>query len=92
MTAEDHPVRPAGPAGRVPRRTALARLAAASAVLTVLLGADAVYLQLGRHQGGDRTNNFQLSDAGTVFIAAGLLLVLTLVVVTVWAHARRTVS
>lgn len=89
MTAEEHPVRPAG---RVPRRTALLRLAATSAVLTVLLGADAVFLQLGQHHTADRSNNFQLSDAGTLFIATGLLLVFTLVLFTVWRRARRAVS
>ncbi len=89
MIAEEQPVRPAG---RVPRRTALLRLAATSAVLTVLLGADAVFLQLGQHHTADRNNNFQLSDAATVFIATGLLLVLTLVLFTMWRHARRAVS
>jgi len=88
VTTEEQPVRPAG---RVPRPTALLRLAAISTLLTVLLGADAVSMQLSQHHTADRNNNFQLSDAATMFIATGLLFVLTLALFTLWQRARRVV-
>lgn len=87
MTPDEQPARPVG---NVPRRTALFRLALVSTVLTVLIGADALYMQSG-HQAVDKTNNFQLTDAGTLFVAAGLLFVLTAKLFVLWNNARRTV-
>lgn len=72
-----------------PRRSALRRLTAISAVVTVLLAVDALYMQVSGYH-ASTTNNFNFSDAATVFIAAGLLLLLTVVLLTLWRRAVRT--
>jgi uncharacterized membrane protein len=53
-------------------------LAIISAILTVLVGADAIYMIVTHYKPSD-SNNFNLSDGGTVVIAAVLLLILTIV-------------
>lgn len=60
------------------RAPALRRLTLIAAVLFVLVLADALYMQFSGYQAGTY-NNFHLTDAATVFIAAGFLAVLTFV-------------
>ncbi|MBO0847340.1 MAG: hypothetical protein J2P22_18220 [Nocardioides sp.] len=59
-------------------RVVFSRLAIIALVLTVLAFADATYMQVTHYQAGD-VNNFKLSDAATVFVAAGFLAALTIV-------------
>lgn len=73
---------------RVPRRTTLGRLTITSAVLTVLVGADAIYMEVAGYHASD-SNNFQLSDAATVFFAAGLLFICTIALFALWRQACR---
>ncbi len=70
------------------RVVGLRRLTAVSAVLFVLVLADACYMQFSNYQSGT-FNNFHLSDAATVFVAAGLLAVTT---VLLGALTRRAMS
>ena len=74
MTVHGHG--PASGPGQQRRRQGLMRMAVISAVLTVLLAADATYMSVSGY-GSDSTNNFHMSDAATVFVAAGLLLLVT---------------
>ncbi len=53
-------------------------LAIIAGVLTVLVGIDGIYM-LASHYNGDETQNFGLHDGATVLIAAGILLVITIV-------------
>lgn len=70
------------------RRTTLRRLALTSAVLTALVGADGLYMQVTGYHASD-SNNFQLSDAATVFFATGVLLICTLVLLAMCRQACR---
>jgi LPXTG-motif cell wall-anchored protein len=74
MTVHGHG--PASGTGQQRRRQGLMRMAVVSAVLTVLLAADATYMSVSGY-GSDSTNNFHMSDAATVFVAAGILLLVT---------------
>jgi hypothetical protein len=56
----------------------LRRIAIIGAVLTVLVAIDGIYM-LVSHYNGNETQNYHLPDGATVLIAAGLLLVLTIV-------------
>jgi len=64
------------------------QLAIVSAVLTVMLAADAVYMQLSGYHAQDR-NGFGLTDAGTVVVAAGMLLVFTIALFVLYRRAKR---
>ncbi len=48
------------------------------AVLTVLLAADGIYM-LVSHYNDNETANFNLPDGATVLIAAGILLIITVI-------------
>jgi hypothetical protein len=72
-------MRPAGSQRSEQART-LRRMAWITGVLTVLVGADGLYMQLNRYHPDD-VNNFHLSDGATVLIAAALLLLLTVLLV-----------
>jgi len=61
-------------------------MAVISAVLTVLLAADATYMSVSGY-GSDATNNFHLSDAATAFVAAGILLLVTAALLLVRSRA-----
>ena len=52
-----------------------------SAIMTVLLGIDGIYM-IATHYKKDDVNNFHLSDGGTVLVAALILLVLTIIAFT----------
>jgi hypothetical protein len=54
------------------------RIAIISAVLTVLLGLDGIYMTVAKYKAAD-VNQFKLSDGGTVIVAALILLVITIV-------------
>lgn len=54
------------------------RLAWVSLVLTILVGADGIYM-MARHYKPSDVNNYNLSDGGTVVIAAVLLMMITIV-------------
>ena len=54
----------------------LQRVAIVSAILTVLLGLDGVYL-VATNYAPDDTFNYNLSSGGTVLVAAGLMLIIT---------------
>ncbi|MDB4867916.1 MAG: hypothetical protein JWR03_2249 [Cohnella sp.] len=54
------------------------RIAVLSAVLTVLLGIDGIYMVATKYKGED-VNKFNLSDGGTVVAAAVLMLIITIV-------------
>ncbi|MFZ0216236.1 MAG: hypothetical protein WAM30_09900 [Candidatus Dormiibacterota bacterium] len=87
-SVRDH--QPPEPGARPPGRdVVLRRLAIASGVLTVLAAADALYMQLSGYHAAD-VNNFHLSDAGTVFVAAGLLLGVTVALLLLAARAARS--
>lgn len=53
-------------------------LAWLSLVLTVLVGADGIYMVASHYQPKD-VNNFHLSDGGTVIVAAVFLLIVTII-------------
>lgn len=61
----------------------LRRTAIAAAILTVLVGIDGLYMVLSNYHPGDTSNNgfgnFHPSDGQTVLVAAGLLLVVTII-------------
>ncbi|HKF39046.1 MAG TPA: hypothetical protein VKB35_19270 [Ktedonobacteraceae bacterium] len=61
----------------------LRRIAIVGAVLTVLVAADGLYMVLANYKPGDTSangfGNFHPSDGQTVLIAAGLLLIVTIV-------------
>jgi len=84
MTAHEHGPRSGTVQQR--RRQGLTRMAVISAVLTVLLAADATYMSVSGY-GSDATNNFHLSDAATVFVAAGILLLVTAALLLVRSRA-----
>jgi lysylphosphatidylglycerol synthetase-like protein (DUF2156 family) len=67
---------------------ALRRLTAIAAVAFVLVLADAFYMKFAAYQQGTY-NNFHLTDAATVFVAAGFLAVITLVLVGLSWRASR---
>ncbi|KLU60836.1 hypothetical protein CEB3_c28090 [Peptococcaceae bacterium CEB3] len=54
------------------------RIAILSAALTVLVGLDGVYMMATHYKPKD-VNSFNLSDGGTLMVAAGLLLLVTVV-------------
>ena len=66
-------------------------LAIISAVLTVLVGIDAIYMVASHYKPSD-VNNFNLSDGGTVVIAAVLLLILTVVAFVMSARQQRNAT
>lgn len=66
----------------------LRRLTAIAAAAFVLVLADAFYMKFAAYQKGT-FNNFHLTDAATVFIAAGFLAVITLVLVGLSWRASR---
>jgi len=68
------------------RQAHLGRLAVFGAVLTALVAADALYMHLTGYQPGDR-HRFGLSDAGELAVAAGLLAVVTVALLTLWRRA-----
>lgn len=66
-------------------------LAIISAVLTVLVGADGIYM-IATHYIPSDVNNFNLSDGGTVVIAAILLLILTFVAFVMSARQQQNAA
>jgi uncharacterized membrane protein YqhA len=73
---------------RRPQALALRRLTVIAGVVFVLVLADALYMKFSNYQQGTY-NNFHLDDATTVFIAAGFLAVITLVLVGLSRRAAR---
>ncbi len=57
------------------------------AVLTVLLAADGIYMLVSRYHDNE-TQNFHLPDGATVLIAAGILLVVTIIAFVMSARAN----
>ena len=57
------------------------------AVLTVLLAADGIYMLVSRYNGNE-TQNFHLPDGATVLIAAGILLVVTIIAFVMSARSN----
>lgn len=57
------------------------------AVLTVLLAADGIYMLVSRYKDNE-TANFGLPDGATVLIAAGILLVVTIIAFVMSARAN----
>ena len=70
----------------------LRRIAIVSAILTVLIAIDGLYMVLVNYQPDDTSNNgfgsFHPSDGQTVLIASGLLLVITVVAFILSARAK----
>jgi hypothetical protein len=93
MSQEPEPrvdrARRSGAGSQVSRSAALRRLSIVTAILTVLAAADALYMQLSGYHAAD-VNNFHMSDAATVFVAAALLLVLTVVLFVLSARAGQS--
>ena len=56
----------------------LRRIGIAGAILTVLVAIDGIYMLVSKYNGGE-TQNYNLPDGATVLIAAGILLVVTIV-------------
>lgn len=89
---------PAGQAGqagqkasrptRSSRASVLRRLSIIAGIAFVLVLADAFYMQFSNYQKGT-FNNFHLNDAATLFIAAGFLAVITLVLVGLYRRSAR---
>lgn len=57
------------------------------AVLTVLLAADGIYMLVSRYNDNE-TQNFHLPDGATVLIAAGILLIITIIAFVMSARAN----
>ncbi len=70
---------------------ALRRIATITAILTVLVAIDGIYMLVTRYNQGE-TQNYNLPDGATVLIAAGLLLVFTIVAFRLSIRASRTVA
>jgi len=70
---------------------ALRRIATITAILTVLVAIDGIYMLVTRYNQGE-TQNYNLPDGATVLIAAGLLLVFTIVAFGLSIRASRTVA
>ena len=70
----------------------LRRIAIVSAILTVLIAIDGLYMVLVNYKPDDTSGNgfasFHPSDGQTVLIAAGLLLVITVVAFILSARAK----
>ena len=70
----------------------LRRIAIVSTILTVLIAIDGLYMVLVNYKPDDTSNNgfasFHPSDGQTVLIAAGLLLVITVVAFILSARAK----
>lgn len=70
----------------------LRRIAIVGAVLTVLVAIDGLYMVLANYKPDDTSNNgfgsFHPSDGQTVLIAAGLLLVITIIAFVLSTRAR----
>lgn len=71
--------------------TTLRRIAIITAILTVLVAIDGIYMLVTRYNQGE-TQNYNLPDGTTVLIAAGLLLVFTIVAFVLSVRAPRTVA
>jgi Ca2+/H+ antiporter len=75
---------------------ALRRISIIGAILTVLLIIDGLYMVLTNYKPDDTSGNgfasFHPSDGQTVLIAAGLLLVITIVTFVLSARSRRTAT
>ena len=56
----------------------LRRIGIAGAILTVLVAIDGIYMLVSKYNGGE-VQNYNLPDGATVLIAAGILLVVTVV-------------
>ena len=69
----------------------LRRIAIITAVLTVLVAIDGIYMLVTRYNQGE-TQNYNLPDGATVLIAAGLLLVFTIVAYVLSVRASQTVA
>jgi len=70
---------------------ALRRIANITAILTVLVAIDGIYMLVTRYNQGE-TQNYNLPDGATVLIAAGLLLVFTIVAFGLSIRTSRTVA
>lgn len=70
---------------------ALRRIATITAILTVLVAIDGIYMLVTRYNQGE-TQNYNLPDGATVLIAAGLLLVFTIVAFGLSIRTSRTVA
>ena len=74
----------------------LRRIAIVGAILTVLVALDGLYMVLANYKPGDTSNNgflsFHPSDGQTVLIAAGLLLVVTVIAFVLSSRAQPKVE
>lgn len=83
------PTRPAtAPVARRSQAVTLRRLTVVVAVLFVLALADALYMQFANYQQGTY-NNFHLTDAATMFFAAGFLAVIAVALAVLARRAAR---
>ena len=69
----------------------LRRIAIITAILTVLIAIDGIYMLVTRYNQGE-TQNFNLPDGTTVLIAAGLLLVCAIVAFVLSTRSRSAVA
>ena len=58
------------------------------AVLTVLLAADGIYMLVSRYNGNETQGTLNLQDGTTVLIAAGILLIVTIIAFVMSARAN----
>jgi len=74
----------------------LRRIAIVGAILTVLVAIDGLYMVLANYKPDDTSNNgfgsFHPSDGQTVLIAAGLLLVITVIAFILSSRAQPEVE
>jgi Na+(H+)/acetate symporter ActP len=74
----------------------LKRIAIAGAILTVLVAIDGLYMVLANYKPDDTSGNgfgsFHPSDGQTVLIAAGLLLVITIIAFILSSRAQQKVE
>ena len=68
------------------------RIAFVCLALTILLGADGVYMTIAHYGGSDQASSHGLSDGTTVLIAAGILLVVTIMAFVMSRRSARQPS
>ena len=69
----------------------LRRIGIAGAILTVLVAIDGIYMLVSKYNGGE-VQNYNLPDGATVLIAAGLLLIVTVVAFLLSMRASASTS
>lgn len=67
------------------------RIAWIALVITILVGADGIYMVSSHYKASD-VNNFKMSDGATVLVAAVLLLVITIISFIVAARKKQPTS